>query len=108
MVTYVDDFGIAYRSKDLLEKFLKELEDNSLKYTKEESFHEFLGIQIDKQKDGSLLLTQKGLIKKILETAKMTDCITKDTPAEAAPLGACEDAEPFNQASSIQEASSGC
>ena len=94
----VDDFGIAYKNKELLEEFLKQLEENSLKCTREESFHEFLGIQIDKQPDGSLLLTQKGLIKKILETAKMEDCITKDTPAEAAPLGACEDAEPFNQA----------
>ena len=67
IVTYVDDFGIAYKTKDLLEEFLKQLEENSLSYTREESFHEFLGIQIDRLEDGTLLLTQKGLIKKVLE-----------------------------------------
>ena len=92
----MDDFGIAHKTKDLLEEFLKQLEENSLSYTREESFHEFLGIQIDRLEDGTLLLTQKGLIKKVLEAAKMENCRTAQTPAQAAPLGAHEDAEPHN------------
>jgi len=96
VVTHVDDFGIAFSSKEVLEEFLKELEANSLSCTREESFHEFLGIQIDKPDDGTLLLTQKGLIKKVLEAAKMENCNTAHTPAQAAALGAHEDAEPHN------------
>ena len=76
---------------------VKELEANSLSHTREESFHEFAGIQINKPDDGTLLLTQKGLIKKVLEAAKMENCNTAHTPAQAAALGAHEDAEPHNE-----------
>ena len=95
VITYVDDFGIAYKTKDRLEKFLKQLEEHSLSHTREESFHEFLGIQIDKQPDGTLLLTQKGLINKTLEAANMVDCNTAPIPAQVAPLSSHKDAEPF-------------
>ena len=96
VITYVDDFGIAFKTKDKLEEFLKQLEAHSLAYTREESFHEFLGIQINKLEDGTLLLTQRGLIKKILEASNMQGCNTATTPAEVAALSAHKDAEPFD------------
>ena len=97
VVTHVDDFGVAHQLEKKLEEFLEQLEENSSSCTQEESFHEFLGIQINQQDDGTLLLTQKGFIKKILETAKMENCNSCKTPAQGAPLGDCEDAEPFDR-----------
>ena len=86
-ITYVDNFGIAFKTKDLLEHFLEQLESHSLQCTREASFHEFLGIKISKQDDGSLLLTQQGLIEKILQMAKMENCNRVFTPAQAMTLG---------------------
>ena len=44
------------------------------------------------------MLTQRGLIKKILEAANMVGCNTAPIPAQVAPLSAHKDAEPFNGA----------
>lgn len=53
----------------------------------EEDISSFLGIQIDELEDGSLFLTQTGLIDRILRTCFMQDCNAEDTPASSTTLG---------------------
>jgi hypothetical protein len=56
----------------------------------------FLGIQIKKTGENEFLLTQAGLIDKVLAVTKMTDCNGCDTPATVNPLQhADKDGEPF-------------
>jgi hypothetical protein len=54
----------------------------------------FLGILIEKQKDGSIELKQTGLIDRILKVMGLEDSCTKPTPTEAKPLGKDKDREP--------------
>ena len=56
----------------------------------------FLGIQIEKTGSNEFLLTQTGLIDKVLAAANLTDCNGCDTPATIGePLHADKDGEPF-------------
>jgi hypothetical protein len=57
----------------------------------------FLGIQIKKLGSNEFLLTQTGLIKKILENKGMTNCNGCDTPATPNPLDTDEYGAPFNE-----------
>jgi hypothetical protein len=53
----------------------------TLELTREGDLSAFLGIQIDKIENGSLRLTQEGLIKRVLEATKMQECRPTITPA---------------------------
>jgi hypothetical protein len=66
---------------------VKRLELQGFQLTREGSFSELLGIKFKNNPvDGSVNITQKGLIKKIIETAGMTDCNSNWTPASITPL----------------------
>ena len=97
LVQYVDDIGISARTKAEIDKFVKELRDRDLTLTQEETFSEFLGIKFEKKNDGSIEMTQRGLIKKVLESAGMSDCNPNATPATQQALGADEDGEPMQE-----------
>jgi hypothetical protein len=97
LVQYVDDMGISAQNQSDIDQFVKELRDEGLVLTQEESFSEFLGIKFDEKPDGSIEMTQRGLITKILQTAKMTDCNPNATPAAQKPLGADKDGEPYKE-----------
>jgi hypothetical protein len=49
--------------------------------------HQFLGIQIQMLHDKALFLTQTSLTNQILEICHITDCNTKQTPANSIALG---------------------
>ena len=88
IVVYVDDLGIAYSDPNDLDKLFKALETRNLSFTKEGSFSDFLGIKFERDEvTGTLTLTQKGLINKILEAAQMTDCKPNWTPTTLTALG---------------------
>ena len=53
----------------------------------EGDFATFLGVEIKRLPDGRIHLLQEGLIKKVLETAKMKDCNANHVPAAPTPLG---------------------
>lgn len=52
----------------------------------DDSMFTFPGINI-KRKDGTVELTQTGLIKKVLECTRLMDSKTKETPVRNDPLG---------------------
>ena len=75
MIVYVDDVGVAAPNSDLIDKFVINLKQCRFKLTKEGSFSEYLGIKFKENPDnGTIMLTQKGLIKKILSATGMEDC----------------------------------
>ena len=97
IVQYVDDCGIAAPNQTRIDKFVQDLRNMNFELTQDESFAEFLGIKFETKQDGSIELTQKGLIKKTLEAANMTNCNPNSTPALQGGLGADKDGEPMTE-----------
>jgi hypothetical protein len=58
---------------------------------------DFLGIRIEKQKVNAFLLTQTGLIEKVIKAGGMEDCNKCATPAKTLPVGADIDGEALNE-----------
>jgi hypothetical protein len=97
IVVYVDDLSIAYSDPNDLDKLFKALEAKHLLFTREGLFTDFLGIKFERNdKTGTLTLTQKGLINKILEAAQMTDCKPNWTPTTLTALGTDPDGPPMS------------
>ena len=103
LVQYVDDMGISAENMEQVDAFVAELRAEGLTLTKEESFAEFLGINFVTHEDGSIEMTQGGLIKKVLETAGMTNCNPNAVPAFAAPLTKDPEGEPMDEQWSYRE-----
>jgi hypothetical protein len=97
IVLYVDDAGIGAKSNELIEELILGLRKKGFALTREASFSEFLGIKIDPLGDGAVSMTQKGLIKKILQTTGMEDCNPNWTPAMSAALGSDPDGPHYDQ-----------
>lgn len=97
LVLYVDDTGIAYKNKQVLDEFIQQLREKGFQLTLEGSFTEFLGIQYYKDLQGNIHLTQDGLIKKILETTGLADSKPNKVPCRREPLGIDPDGEPFEE-----------
>jgi hypothetical protein len=94
----VDDVGIAAKRKEDVDEMAALLREKGFHLTREGSFSEFLGTKFDKLDDGSINMTQKGLVNKIIEAAGVTDCNPKWTPASTTPLGSDPDGEPMDEA----------
>ncbi|KAI2508990.1 hypothetical protein MHU86_5366 [Fragilaria crotonensis] len=99
VVLYVDDLGIAYRDQNDLDKLFANLEAKGLTFTREGTFTDFLGINFTRDAtNGTLTLTQKGLIQKIKEATGMSDSNYNWTPAAQAALGIDPDGSPMTEA----------
>ena len=96
VVLYVDDAGIGAQNPDDIDALIEQLRDLGFELKKEGNFTEFLGINLETLEDGSIELTQTGLIDKILQATKMTDCNPNRVPATGA-LGTDPDGEPMDE-----------
>jgi hypothetical protein len=96
IVVYVDDCGVGAKNPADLDKLVDELRGLGFELTKEGDFSEFLGIKLEKRTDGSILLSQSGLINKILQATQMDECKPNILPA-AFPLGSDPDGLPMNE-----------
>ena len=75
VIVYVDGVGIAAPNHDLIDKFVINLKACGFELTKEGSFSKYLCIKFEENPDNStIMLTQKGLIKKILSATGMENC----------------------------------
>ena len=63
----------------------------------EGDFIEHLGIRMEHRDDKTVFMTQKGLIKKIIATAKMQGCNADETSALLTVLGSDAEGEPWDQ-----------
>ena len=96
MVLYVDDAGIAAPSRDIIDEFVQQLKDLDFDLDIEDDFNSYLGIGIEEFPDGSRHMTQKGLIKKVIETANMTNCNPNWTPCTQVALGSDPEGELYD------------
>jgi hypothetical protein len=97
LVVYVDDCGIGSSSQETIDRFVSNLRKLGLELTQDASFSEFLGIKFEDLPDGSIQMTQKGLISKILKTAGMENCNPNAVPATQVALGADVDGAPMEE-----------
>ena len=81
LVFFCDDTGVAAKSEDIIEDLVKTLRAKGFELTREATFSEFLGIKYTDHSDGSISMTQKGLIDKIIAATEMENCNPKHTPA---------------------------
>jgi hypothetical protein len=98
LVVCVDDVEIAAKRKEDVDEMVTRIKKKGFELTHKGSFLEFLGIKFEKNADnGSINMTQKSLIDKIIETTGMTDCNPNWTPASTTPLGSNRDGEPVDE-----------
>jgi hypothetical protein len=94
IVLYIDDASIAAPEAKYIDEFITSLETKGFTLTKEGTFSEFLGIKFTENKEvGSITLTQKGLIKKIIAATNLEDCNPNWTLAATSALGMDPDGE---------------
>ena len=97
LILHVDDTGIAFRSNDVLESFLERLSAAGFKFSREGTFHEFLGITFTTCAiSGSVTLTQTGLIGKIISATGLDNANPSNTPAYLQALGNDPTGTPFD------------
>jgi hypothetical protein len=99
VVLYVDDAGLAAPDPKYIDQFIAELRRRKFDLTKEGSFSEFLGIKFDEDtKKGTITLTQRGLIKKVITATGLEECKPNWTPASTLALGMDPDGPPMQEA----------
>jgi hypothetical protein len=97
-ITFVDDVGVAAPTEKLIDEFIEKLRQKGFELEKEGSFAQFLGIKFERnQREGSIELTQKGLISKIIAVTGLQSCKPNLTPASQLALGRDEDGEPMDE-----------
>jgi len=100
-VVYVDDTILAGPDPDALEKEIKGLgvsddeQRHKFELRDEGEVGDFLGIRIAKTGPGEFILTQTGLINKVLKTASMEDSKSCRTPDVVTALGSDKDGIAF-------------
>ena len=98
IVCYVDDAGIAAIHVELIDELITQLVNLGFKLTREGSFAEFLGIKFTQDpKRKAITLTQKGLIKKIVEATNMLKCSPNWLPASPTGLGSDPNGLPMRE-----------
>jgi hypothetical protein len=95
IVLYTDDAGIAAPEVKYIDEFITCLEMKGFTLTRNEgTFSEVLCMKFTENKDaGTITLTQKGLIKKIISATNMENCNPNWTPAATSALGMDPDSE---------------
>ena len=97
---YTDDSILAGPDKQEIEQIVKDLKMAKLNVTDEGDVQDFLGVNINKHKDGTIHLTQPHLVDQILKDLKMEqdNVKLKTTPAMASKLlKRDEDGEDFDK-----------
>ena len=96
VVVYVDDCGVGAADPSEIDKLIDDLRDLGFELTREGDFSEFLGIKLEKKSDGSIFLSQTGLIDKILKATQLEECKPNILPAST-PLGTDPDGPPMTE-----------
>ena len=95
VICYVDDLGLQAPRKEIVDDLTQAIKEKGFELTQEGSFTEYLGIQYDHLDNGSISMTQTGLIQKLLDAAGMSDCNSNKTPATREALASDPDGEPM-------------
>lgn len=96
IIVITDDCGFAAQEESTIDKLISNLRTCGFELTKVGSFSEFLGIKIKcNEKDGTLIMSQRGLILKTLRAANMEDSNGNTVPVSQVALGSDPDGEPM-------------
>ncbi|KAL7529265.1 hypothetical protein ACHAWF_002908 [Thalassiosira exigua] len=105
-IIYVDDVLFYGRSEDAIDELIEKLKHDDVRLRKEGTAEGYLGLKVER--DGNkTILSQPGLIKRVVEGLGLSTKFTSSlpTPAEQAPLPRDLDGEPatgcFNYASIV-------
>ena len=94
-LVYVDDTLFYAPKEEYINEAIEKLEDCDMKMTVENSVDGFLGVHIERnEKDNTIRLTQKGLIKRVVEALEIHHLPKKYTPAHKEPLVIDKDGDP--------------
>ena len=97
IIIYVDDMGVAAQTEEAINHLLEFLKRKGFSLTKEGTFNEYLGINFSTLPNGSVHMSQSGLIKKILMATGMEACNPNKTPAHKISLAKDPDGELMNE-----------
>ena len=87
VICYVDDLGLQAPKKQIVDKLIENLQKMGFELTRDGTFSEYLGIMYTTLDDGSINMTQQGLIQKIMDATGMQDCNPNRTPSTKEALG---------------------
>jgi hypothetical protein len=91
---YVDDTLFYYPNEIYIQEAIEALRKEDMDLEVESDVAGFLGVLVTKKPDGTIHLTQTGLIQRILAALNMADFNTKETPAEHGCLPIDKDGDP--------------
>lgn len=94
VIFYVDDAGIAAKTKATANQFIAQMKDKGFEITPQGTFAEYLGIKYQREGLGPITLTQPFLIRKLLLVTGLQDANPNWTPASAEALGKDPDGDP--------------
>jgi len=104
-LVYVDDTLFFARDQKDIDKVAEALKKLKMDFTIEDDVAGFLGVHIDRRPDGTIEMTQKGLIDRIIDALSIDHLGPRTTPADVAPLGKDPEGAPadayYNYASVI-------
>ena len=95
-LTYVDDILIFAKSQDVIDELVSNLRKAGATLNVEDNVAGFLGVDITRNDDNSITMTQTGLIERIIEALGLSDANIKDTPAALGTLPKNEDGGLYN------------
>jgi hypothetical protein len=87
---------IFAKSQDVIDKLVSDLREVGASLTVEDNVAGFLGVDISRQDNGDITMTQTGLIERIVEALGLTHGNVKETPAAQGTLPKNEDGPPCN------------
>ena len=97
----VDDCLIFAKNEELINTFIKQLQDAKLTLTVEDTVHAFLGVDVGTVQNGSnkgkTILTQKGLKEKLCKYVGVWGGNSVKVPAASETLGADANGDPFSE-----------
>lgn len=105
VLVYVDDTLLFARNQSDIEEVITKLRELGMLLEKEDNVAGFLGVHIERSNDGTIHLTQKGLIKRIIDALNVEQLSPTRIPAKRGVLPKDTDGDPpngtFNYASVV-------
>ena len=102
---YVDDQLLFGKDQAAIDNVISDLKKEDMPFEEEDDVAGFLGVHIIRHPDGTIELTQTGLIQRCIDALKIDHLHSKRTPASMTVLGKDPNGEPpdgtFNYASVI-------
>ena len=97
VVFHVDNGCLGYQEQSTIDWFKSEFEGQWFELTIEGTLANFLGLKHECSANGSITVTHKGLIKKIITATKMEVCNPTWLPCTRKPLEADDNGEPMKK-----------